>query len=969
MSEGYVYAIHQDKIGFIWIGTHGGLNRYDGYGFKTFQYKPFDSATLGDNSVFFLKEDTTTGKFWIGGSSCLNEFDPFTFINKRYRYTSDQLEFADGIFINRHEILLGCQNRVLLFDTENKKFFAVPTFDESNRPVALTRVENTVKDSKGNFMVMSKAGIFFYDTATRTCRRSTPTSPDFSPFYGYEVFNVLQDRNGYYWIATNKKGLIRFDPVARKTTTLQPPAPLKNESLRFDVVIEDSQGSIWAGSSNGLFKINPVTMSSEYFSHDSKQAVSLSHPEINVIKEDRNHFMWIGTVGGGINKMIPQNAGFKNLVLSERKNAGNTGTYIMAMQQSGNNVWFVNIWDQLGKADIQTGKITLLTKPVLPSSYSWYSEGSIMKNQFGNPVILNGENSYEVIDKSPQKIEVLTRPSPGLFYIHYSKKGKLHYLVKAAVEKPFFRNDTLYGNQFFYDAEEDDAGNIWIGSSKGLIRLNTVNNEVVQYLHNDRDANSVSSDFIYALEIDSTYQAIWMAAYSGGLCSFHIPTGKFRHYNKEDGLADNIVYSIEKDLHGNLWFSTNAGISTYQIEEGIFRNYGKSDGLLNNEFNRQSSYRNEQGWIFFGGIFGIDYFHPDSILKTKSTPLLAFTNFRVFNKEYRNGNADTATVIELNHSDRYISIEFAALDYKDQQKIQYAYRLSGDSEWIKLGNQHLLSFSDLSTGNHLLQVHSTNAEGIWLNNEISCTINIRPPWWQNWWFRLFLILLLIGFIVLIIRGYFRRKLQKQTIVLEKKQAVEKERTRIATDIHDDLGSGLSRIRYLGETIRLKTNQQQEILQDIEKISEFSDEMVDKMNEIVWALNEKNDTLAALLYYIRSFTVEYLNSNKIHCKVSIPETMPVKIINGETRRNIFLAVKEVLHNMVKHAQATEALLEVVLDNNITILIRDNGCGIQWDRVRPFSNGISNIKKRMNDVRGNVLFHSNGGTEVVLKIPNY
>jgi hypothetical protein len=158
--------------------------------------------------------------------------------------------------------------------------------------------------------------------------------------------------------------------------------------------------------------------------------------------------------------------------------------------------------------------------------------------------------------------------------------------------------------------------------------------------------------------------------------------------------------------------------------------------ILNNEFNRQSSYRNEKGWIFFGGIFGIDYFHPDSILKTKTTPLLAFTNFRVFNKEIRNAVKETAPVIELKHSDRYISIEFAALDFNDQQKIQYAYRLNENSEWIKLGNQHILSFSDLATGSHLLQVRSTNAEGVWLNNQISCTIHIQPSWWQTTWFKL-----------------------------------------------------------------------------------------------------------------------------------------------------------------------------------------------------------------------------------------
>jgi len=964
LSEGYVYAIHQDKKGFIWIGTHGGLNRYDGYGFKVFQYMPFDSTTLGDNSVFFLKEDPTTGKFWIGGSSCLNEFDPVTFVNKRYHYSSDRLEFADGIFINQREMLLACQNGVLLFNSEKKTFINIPVYDENNRAVEISRVENTAKDNKGNSMIMSKTGVFFFDSLSRTCKRSTSTSPDFSPFYQYEVFNVLQDRHGFYWIATNKKGLIRYDPVNRVLTTLQPTPPLINESLRFDVVMEDSQGSIWAGSSNGLFKVNPLAMSFEYFSHDGRQPISLSHPEINVIKEDRNHFMWIGTVGGGINKMISQNAGFKNLVLSEGKKSGNAGTYVMAIQQFGNDIWFTNIWDQVGKANIETGKITLLSKPVLPNEYSWYIEGAIIKDQSGHPVILNGENSFEIQHPTISQTTVLTKPAPGLFHIHYSKKGKAYYFVNKAVEKPFFRNDTIYGNQIFYDAEEDSAGNIWIGSSKGLVYLNSINHEITQYRHNDNDVNSISSDFVYALELDNT-QTIWMAAYSGGLCSYHIPSKKFRHYNKEDGLADNIVYSIEKDEHGNLWFSTNAGISTYQVEDAVFRNYGKSDGLLNIEFNRQSSFRNDKGWIFFGGIFGIDYFHPDSILKTKSNPQLAFTSFRVFNKEYRSDKRETAPVIELKHSDRYISIEFAALDYNDQQKIQYAYRLNENSEWIKLGNQHILSFSDLTTGSHLLQVRSTNAEGVWLNNQISCTIHIQPSWWQTTWFRLLAlsIILLLG--IILVRSYYGRKFQKQKLAFEKQQAIERERSRIATDMHDDLGAGLTRIKFITENM-IEHNGDPSLKVDVQKLRSSSNELVEKMGEIIWAMNEKNNSLEDLLFYLRSYAVDYCLENNLACDFIIPDTIPSVIIDGQTRRNVFLVLKESLHNIVKHAHAEKVTIRIDTSKNLLLTITDDGKGFSQQTISN-GNGLLNMQRRAADLKGRLSVGRDRPCTVELEIP--
>ncbi len=966
LSQGYVYVIHQDKTGFIWIGTHGGLNRYDGYSFRVFQYSPFNSSTLGDNAVFFLKEDSTTGRFWMGGSSCLNEFDPQTFVNTRYYYNKKQLEFADGIFMNRHEMLLACEYAVLLFDTHKKSFLEIPVFDENDNPVSISRIENTASDSKGNFMVMSRTGIFFYDPLTKSCRRKTKGSPDFSAFNQYEVFNVIQDSRGYYWIATSKKGLIRFDPLTKGTQIVSLPASLKNESLRFEVVMEDSRGNIWAGSSNGLFKIDRDALTTEYFSSDNKNGVFLSHGEINAISEDRNHFIWVGTVGGGINKMIPSNTGFKNLALTKNISDGSTGTYIMAMQQMGNDIWFTNIWDQVGKTNLQTGKTTLLTKQQLQAHYSWYSEGTLIKNSENEIVVLNGEYQYNIIENPGSKILVRAEAAPGLTHIHHAINGKKLYMVKAAVEETFQRNDTIYGNCFFYDAVDDASGNVWIGSSKGLVKFNTVRNQVVHYQHDESNTNSVSSDLIYSLEIDDRKETVWMAAYNGGLCSYRMLSGTFQHYSKEDGLADNIVYSIEKDHHGNFWFSSNAGISAYDARAKTFRNYGVADGLLNNEFNRRSSFKNEQGWLFFGGVSGIDYFHPDSIVKSNSTPILAFTNFKILNKDYLPSQKDAMPVIELRPLERQITIEFASLNYYDQKKIQYAYRLNSD-EWITMGNRHILSFSDLATGDQHLYIRSTNSEGMWLSNEIACLIIVRPWWWQTWWFKLGAVLLTIGLLIGVTRSYYQRKLEKHKVILERRQAVEKERTRIATDMHDDLGANLSRIKFLSETMGIKKQKQETIEDEINSIRHYSHEMIDKMGEIVWALNEKNDSLSDLLSYTRSYTVEYLSQHGLQSRVETPTQTPTMFVSGEFRRNVYLTVKEALHNIVKHSGASKVDVRVETGKQLFISIHDNGKGFDEKNIRPYSNGITNMKKRIATLGGNLEIKNTDGSTIILVVP--
>jgi signal transduction histidine kinase len=204
-------------------------------------------------------------------------------------------------------------------------------------------------------------------------------------------------------------------------------------------------------------------------------------------------------------------------------------------------------------------------------------------------------------------------------------------------------------------------------------------------------------------------------------------------------------------------------------------------------------------------------------------------------------------------------------------------------------------------------------------------------------------------------------------MLEKQQAIEKERTRIATDMHDDLGAGLSRIKFLSETIGIKKQKLEPIEEEISKIREYSHEMIDKMGEIVWALNEKNDSLSDLLSYTRVYTMEYLSQNGIKCIIETPDQFPVSFVSGEFRRNVYLTVKEALHNIVKHARATEVTLTIHINHHLSIGLKDNGTGFDENKIRPFSNGLSNMKSRIREIGGQIKILQENGTLVSLEIP--
>jgi signal transduction histidine kinase len=311
----------------------------------------------------------------------------------------------------------------------------------------------------------------------------------------------------------------------------------------------------------------------------------------------------------------------------------------------------------------------------------------------------------------------------------------------------------------------------------------------------------------------------------------------------------------------------------------------------------------------------------------------------------------------------------AATSFIDERSIKYSYLLegSGNETWSEPSNNSTFNFINLSPGDYTLKMRSEFPEAMYPSQTINYSFTISPPWWHTWWFFTGVSLAILGILFLGLRFYYRRKLEREKIISERQQAIEKERTRIATDMHDDLGAGLSRIKFLSETIGIKKQEQLPFEEDISKIREYSHEMIDKMGEIVWALNEKNDSVSDLLSYTRSYTMEYLSQGGISCSIDSPEVFPATFVTGEFRRNIFLSVKEILHNIVKHAQANHVTITIQIDPCLCINIRDDGTGFDPTKTRLHSNGLINIKKRMTDIGGMMEIENKNGTMIRLKAP--
>ncbi len=292
--------------------------------------------------------------------------------------------------------------------------------------------------------------------------------------------------------------------------------------------------------------------------------------------------------------------------------------------------------------------------------------------------------------------------------------------------------------------------------------------------------------------------------------------------------------------------------------------------------------------------------------------------------------------------------------------------MGADKDWIYNGTITSVSYANLNPGNYIFQVRARRkGDNIWTEMEKPFSYHIKTPWNKSWWF-ITMLLTAAGFVIgFITRMYYLRKLERKEAVISQQRVLVNERNRIAADMHDDLGSGLTKIAYLSRMAIASTENKASLL----NIQNTSAQLVENIGEIVWTLKEENNTLEDLATYIKAHTTEYCIVNNLSYYFQMPEAFAPQVIKGEIRRNIYLSVKEALHNIVKHAEAKNVSINIRITNNLEICIHDDGSGINMEKKqRLFSgNGLKNIKKRMEAIGGMIEIENNEGTTLRFRIP--
>jgi len=446
---------------------------------------------------------------------------------------------------------------------------------------------------------------------------------------------------------------------------------------------------------------------------------------------------------------------------------------------------------------------------------------------------------------------------------------------------------------------------------------------------------------------------LWIGTSGSGLIKFDLENWSIQSFSIAQGLSSSVVYGILSDKNSNLWLSTDDGIFLFNTKTERFTQFGIDDGVQSLEFSGGAYFEDEDGMMYFGGINGFNYFHPDSITVNQYVPPLVISSIKVMDSRVKGEPNE----LILSYNQNFVSFEFSALDFSIPKENKYSYILRGFQDtWMFTGGANrTATYTNLPSGEFTFLVKGTNEDGIWNETPASIKIIISPPFWQTWWFITLVILTVTFFIYFF--GTMRVKSQLE---------IEKLKLKIASDLHDNIGAGLTEISILSEVAeRSGGNSGSVVKNDLRKISDTARLLVDSMSDIVWVVNPQRDSLHDLIVKLKDSYNEFFSTIGISFRVNNIEKNDDIKLPMEYKQNLLLMFKEAINNAIKHSGCKKLTLEAFYKNDmIEIILMDDGHGFNYNDVK-FGNGIKNMENRAKKLKGELNWKSEPGNGTTVK----
>lgn len=741
-------------------------------------------------------------------------------------------------------------------------------------------------------------------------------------------------------------------------------------------ILEDRSGTVWVGTSDGLFR----------HTASGFERIETSHPDILSLAEDREGNLWAGTGGGGLDRINRRHIQLEGQ---------NTGTSLAAIQSvcqdAAGTLWGATQNGLL--VSRSNGKwVPALTNAPWTNAVDsvaadtngilWIGTRNgglycLRNGQFAHWDLDHGFASHVILDMMP------------------AANGDLWIAGEAAISLQCLHNGQLRSLKMPRSAgrvtalAQDAAGHIWVGSEMGAL-MQVRGDELV-------DESSLIKFSDRAILCLHPLDGALLIGFEGAGLG-RLQDGQFSQIQTGQGLLDDYISQIAADDEGWLWFGSERGIFKVrrtELEDVMdghkdsirSLSYAQNDGL----FSMEASSANISPYVFPKPLRS-----RDGRLWFPLRKALAVVDPKILSEQFQPPPALLSQVImdgqtvascggilmppqtvnlaaphkllRLPPAHRHLQFDFTAINLSAPENIRFRYQLVGfDNDWIDAGQDRTANYSRLPAGKYSFRVEAGLGDGPWSANPASFAFTVAPFFWQTWWFRIGILLLFTSSVIAIVRYISFQRFKAEMRLVEQRAALDKERTRIARDLHDDLGCSLNKVALTLDMTQRGLEAGRPLNGKIETCSTMVRQAAKSVDEIVWAINPRNDTLRYMVDYISQFAVEFLHAADISCRVDFPDNLPPRLVSPEARHNLFLIVKEALNNIARHAAASEVrLLVTATENQVIIVVEDNGRGFEQVPDNSSSDGLRNMRQRMEEIGGQFQLESRpgAGTRITL-----
>jgi ligand-binding sensor domain-containing protein/signal transduction histidine kinase len=961
LPHSVVLALTQTRDGYLWVGTYGGLARFDGVQFDVFDEN--NTPGLNSSHISRLYEDRHTN-LWIGTE------DGDIYLVKGSKVTS--VDLVPGGSAGR--LMAICEDRegaVMLYTYTGLlgryRDGKVDVWHAGSGAPSTCRA--LIAEDSGCLWVGTDTSLVALNPIPVVTDEVNPIRLNF----------LLASKRGGYWRLANG----RIEKCKGNRVEDLGVYPWTN-TLPIVAACEDLDGNLVVGTyGDGVYWFDAEGKATRISKEDR-----LSHNSVLSLTVDREGCLWVGTSGGGLNRVRRKSFGVLDgsvgLVVQSVCEDGQGGLWI---GYSGNRV---DHWTGGGAQEFRLFPDSL-PRDVDPNTLLNVKAVFMGRNQGplgGNWVLAGawgaeGPHLFQLEYGRFAPLKLPDAPDQSISAIFQDRAGRLWLGTQGGLllfdeRKLFTTRDGLSANDV-RAITEDREGDLWVGTEGGGLNRLRDGHFTCFSRTNGLPGNSVS-----AVEVDAE-EVLWVAT-SGGLARFQ--GGKWTSYTKKEGLASNGLGYMLEDGHGHLWIGSNAGLMRLRKEElnalavtngppVSCRVYAEPDGLPATEcsFGSQpGALRSRDGTLWFPTIQGLASLNPARLNLNTNAPPVVIDSVVVAGELRTPETLRSAPPREITipPGKEGLDIRFASLSLADPDKGRFKYQLEGyDRTPIERpGNVREAYYSKLPQGQYHFRVTACNEDDVWDTGWATLSVSVLPPFWRTWWFLSLTTVGLLGMIVGSVHYVSTQRLQRQLAVLQQKEALEKERARIARDIHDQVGASLTQLSLLGELVESDKHHPEEVEGHARQIEQTALETTRALDEIVWTVNPSNDTLDGLINYVCKYAQEYLALAALRYRLEVPPQLPNIPISPELRHNIFLAAKEAVNNVVKHSEATAAWLRLRLEpGRFTLEIEDNGRGLSPGAADKGRNGLRNMRKRLEDVGGEFSISpgAEGGTRVSLTAP--